>query len=88
MIKTLRPAQLRLSVAAVFASLSVSAQALDTTTIVTASLSPDCLDYKNVGTCYWLFCSYGGCRVCASVKVRHYIPDAVVSSYQNTGENP
>ena len=23
-----------------------------------------------------------------SVKVRHYIPDAVVSSYSNTGENP
>lgn len=23
-----------------------------------------------------------------SVKVRHYVPDAVVSSYSNTGENP
>jgi len=25
---------------------------------------------------------------CESTKVRHYIPDAVVSSYSNTGENP
>ena len=29
-----------------------------------------------------------GCSVRTSVKVRHCIPDAVVSSYSNTGENP
>src|SRR5690606_23548665 len=29
-----------------------------------------------------------GCSVNASVKVHHYVPDAVVSSYSNTGENP
>jgi hypothetical protein len=29
-----------------------------------------------------------GCTVRTSVKVRHYVPDAVVSSYSNTGENP
>ena len=27
-------------------------------------------------------------RFAISVKVRHYVPDAVVSSYSNTGENP
>ena len=41
-----------------------------------------------VGICYWLHCSLSGCRIRTSVKVRHYIPDAVVSSYQNTGFNP
>ena len=29
-----------------------------------------------------------GCTVRTSTKVRHYVPDAVVSSYSNTGENP
>ncbi|WJV25598.1 MULTISPECIES: TIGR03756 family integrating conjugative element protein [Pseudomonas] len=61
--------------------------ALDTVSISTSSLSPNCLDYRVVGVCYWLQCGYG-CRVRTSVKVRHYIPDAVVSSYANTGENP
>jgi integrating conjugative element protein (TIGR03756 family) len=29
-----------------------------------------------------------GCTVRTSVKVRHYVPDAVASSYSSTGENP
>ena len=41
-----------------------------------------------VGICYWLYCTPFGCSVRTSVKVRHYVPDAVVSSYSNTGENP
>ena len=62
--------------------------ALDTATIVTSALSPDCLEYRVVGICCWLFCTPFGCSVRTSVKVRHYVPDAVVSSYSNTGENP
>ena len=77
---------------AVLASLlfcgSLSASALDTATVVSSALSPDCLEYRVVGICYWLYCTYGGCRVRTSVKVRHYVPDAVVSSYAKTGENP
>ncbi|ACO79782.1 hypothetical protein AvCA_36350 [Azotobacter vinelandii CA] len=61
--------------------------ALDTAAIVASTLSPDCLEYKVVGICYWLYCS-AGCRVRTSTKVRHYIPDAVVSAYANTGDNP
>ena len=67
---------------------SLSAFALDTSTIVSSTASTDCLDYRVVGVCFWLFCTYGGCSVRTSVKVRHYVPDAVVSSYANTGENP
>lgn len=62
--------------------------ALNTATIVASALSPDCLEYRVVGICYWLYCSWGGCTVRTSVKVRHYVPDAVVSAYSNTGENP
>ncbi|WP_025809877.1 TIGR03756 family integrating conjugative element protein [Pseudomonas chlororaphis] len=65
-----------------------SAFALDTVSIAASSLSLNCLEYRVVGICYWLQCGLGGCSVRTSVKVRHYIPDAVVSSYANTGENP
>jgi integrating conjugative element protein (TIGR03756 family) len=69
-------------------SVNLSASALDTAIVVSSALSPDCLEYRVVGICFWLYCTYGGCSVRTSVKVRHYIPDAVVSSYSNTGENP
>ncbi|ASY86714.1 TIGR03756 family integrating conjugative element protein [Xanthomonas citri pv. malvacearum] len=62
--------------------------ALNTATIAASALSPDCLAYRVVGVCYWLYCTWSGCTVRTSVKVRHYVPDAVVSSYSNTGENP
>ncbi|EPN48530.1 hypothetical protein A245_29955 [Pseudomonas syringae pv. actinidiae ICMP 19096] len=57
-------------------------------TLVASTLSPDCLEYKVVGICYWLLCTPFGCKVKTSTKVRHFVPDAVVSSYSNTGENP
>ena len=62
--------------------------ALNTATIVSSAVSPDCLEYRIVGICYWLFCTTFTCSVRTSVKVRHYVPDAVVSSYSNTGANP
>ncbi|SUD31441.1 integrating conjugative element protein [Pseudomonas fluorescens] len=80
--------RLRLAVAALLLGGATSAFALNTATIISSTLSPDCLEYRVVGICYWLYCSLGGCTVRTSVKVRHYIPDAVVSSYSNTGENP
>ncbi len=80
--------RMRTVIASLLLGASGSAFAMNTATIMASSLSPDCLDYRVVGICYWLFCSWGGCTVRTSVKVRHYIPDAVVSSYANTGENP
>src|SRR5687767_426 len=62
--------------------------ATGTGTITSSALSPECLSYRVVGICYWLYCSLSGCEVRTSVKVRHYVPDAVVSSYGSTGENP
>ncbi|WP_309601067.1 TIGR03756 family integrating conjugative element protein [Burkholderia multivorans] len=79
---------LRMIVASLLLGICGSALAVNTATIIASSLSPDCLDYRVVGICYWLFCSWGGCTVRTSVKVRHYVPDAVVSSYSNTGKNP
>lgn len=83
-----RPRRLRAAIAALMLGTASSAFALNTATITASALSPDCLEYRVVGICYWLFCTTFGCSVRTSVKVRHYVPDAVVSSYANTGENP
>jgi len=79
---------LRAGVASVLLLSATGSYALNTATIVGSVASPDCLEYRVVGICYWLYCTWTGCTVRTSVKVRHYIPDAVVSSYSNTGENP
>lgn len=78
----------RLAMALALLSGAASAFALTTATIVASSASPGCLEYRVVGICYWLYCSWSGCSVRTSLKVRHYVPDAVVSSYSHTGENP
>lgn len=67
---------------------AASCLALDTATITSSAISVDCIEYRVVGICYWLYCTWTGCTVRTSVKVSHFVPDAVVSSYANTGENP
>lgn len=74
--------------ALILLALTGSASAIDSATLVSSSLSPDCLAYRVVGVCYWLRCTAFGCKVKTSMKIRHYVPDAVVSSYANTGANP
>ena len=41
-----------------------------------------------IGVCFWLRCSWRGCRVRTSLKVGHYNPDLVVSAYNELGGNP
>lgn len=78
----------RTAIASVLLCTSVCAFALDTVTITGSVLSVDCIAYRVRGICYWLLCTISGCSVETSVKVEHYVPDAVISSYSNTGENP
>lgn len=80
--------RLRAGIAAIALTATLPSFAINTATIVSSVLSPNCLEYRVVGVCYWLRCTISGCSVETSVKVRHYVPDAVVSSYSNTGENP
>lgn len=61
---------------------------INTATIMASSASPNCLEYKVVGTCFWLFCTYFGCKVRTSVKVRHFLPEMVVSAYNHEKQNP
>jgi len=62
--------------------------ALDTGSITSSVFSPNCLEYRIVGICFWLLCTPFGCKVKTSTKVRHFIPELVVSSYATTGNNP
>ncbi|QCT87987.1 MULTISPECIES: TIGR03756 family integrating conjugative element protein [unclassified Escherichia] len=62
--------------------------AITSAQIIASALSPQCMEYKVVGICYWLFCTPVGCTVKTSVKVHHFIPNAVVSSYNEAGGNP
>ncbi|MGE0371821.1 MAG: TIGR03756 family integrating conjugative element protein [Gammaproteobacteria bacterium] len=78
----------RTCIAAMMLGVSINAFAIDTATITGSALSPDCIAYRVRGICYWLLCTITGCSLETSVRVEHYVPDAVVSSYSNTGENP
>ncbi|HHW7474899.1 MULTISPECIES: TIGR03756 family integrating conjugative element protein [Mannheimia] len=61
---------------------------LNTASIAASSASTSCLEYKVVGTCFWLFCTYFGCKVRTSTKIKHYLPEMVVSSYNQDGQTP
>ena len=47
----------------------------------------DCLDYCVVGLCFWLRCA-PYCSVETTLRASHRSPDLVVSTYNNSGENP
>ena len=50
-------------------SLTFSASAaINSAAIIASTLSPDCLEYKVVGICYWLLCTPFGCKVKTSTK--------------------
>ncbi len=70
------------------ATIPSGGETITSANILTASANYSCLDYKVIGVCLWLDCGWRGCRIRVSVKVKHRIPDAVVSSYRNTGESP
>ena len=53
---------------------------------IPAALS--CMQWMPIGACFWLRCSFSGCSVRTSIKVGHYNPDLVVSTYNELGGNP
>ena len=54
----------------------------------TSAAASSCMQWTPVGSCFWLRCSWSGCKVRTSVKIGHYRPDLVVSSYHELGANP
>ncbi|MBE3175412.1 TIGR03756 family integrating conjugative element protein [Enterobacter cloacae complex sp. P29RS] len=69
------------------ASVPAANAALNTAQIVASAVSPSCISWRVSGICYWLFCGLHGCTVRTSVKVTHFIPEAVVSTYNSQGGN-
>ncbi|MGQ9444994.1 TIGR03756 family integrating conjugative element protein [[Pasteurella] aerogenes] len=61
---------------------------INTVNITASAASPSCADWKITGVCYWLYCSWRGCRIRTSTKVHHFIPEMVVSTYNNDKQSP
>lgn len=70
--------------------LSGTSGTITSTEIITQTTSAalSCMRWMPVGVCFWLRCSIYECSVETSIKVGHYQPDAVVSSYNELGGNP
>ncbi|WP_367165974.1 TIGR03756 family integrating conjugative element protein [Kosakonia cowanii] len=73
-----------LAVAAAPATVS----AINTAGIIASTITQDCISWRVSGICYWLMCTPFGCSVKTSVKVTHFIPEVVVSTYTGPGGNP
>lgn len=56
--------------------------------LISAGVNAACMDFKAVGGCLWVTCIGPVCKYDYSIKYAHNIPELVVSSYKNTGENP
>lgn len=54
----------------------------------TVAASIACMQWTPIGLCLWLECTPFGCSVATSLKIGHYNPDLVVSSYNELGGNP
>ena len=67
-----------------------TAGSISTSQIITRTTQAafSCMQWMPIGTCFWLRCSWNGCKVKSSLKVGHYNPDLVVASYNELGGNP
>ncbi|HCC5977219.1 TPA: TIGR03756 family integrating conjugative element protein [Citrobacter koseri] len=82
---SLRPRRLAIATLLVCSGTMAS---VNTASLLSSAASPDCISWRVSGICYWLLCTPFGCSVKTSVKVTHFIPEAVVSAYLNPGNNP
>lgn len=53
---------------------------------VAAALS--CTSYAVEGVCFFLHCNLKGCWIRTSIKISHYVPDVVVSTYNEPLRHP
>lgn len=54
----------------------------------TIAALPSCLSYQVKGVCFFLRCSWRGCYIRTSIRVSHYVPDAIVSTYHDPLMHP
>ncbi|WP_279460130.1 TIGR03756 family integrating conjugative element protein [Actinobacillus delphinicola] len=56
--------------------------------LLQSSSSLSCAEWRVKGICIWLTCTPFGCYTRTSVKVRHFLPESVVSVYDFEEDNP
>lgn len=78
----------RLLAATLLATSHLCSANLNTASLIASAASPSCINWKIKGICYWLLCTPFGCSIKTSVKVEHFNPEVVVSSYAAPGGNP
>lgn len=93
MTRPTTPGLLRaLCLAAALASLGAAPAAAQTTTVGvlnnTIAALPSCIRYELRGVCFWWRCRLFSCGIRTSFKVRHYVPDVVVSTYNDPAQHP
>ncbi len=54
----------------------------------TAKALPSCLHYRVRGVCWWLLCGWAGCSVRTSLRVEHFVPELVVSTWHDPANHP
>jgi integrating conjugative element protein (TIGR03756 family) len=84
-MKTLKQRGLALLLSA---SMIAPSGAVVTAEIIPSALSIPCVQYHVDGICIWMTCTMFGCTTSTSMKVSHFNPETVVSSYGLTGANP
>ena len=84
---TTEPARISRSVKLVFICTVIqSVTVINSSDMITSEIieatrqgAANCLDWKLIGTCFWLECGLTGCTVRTSPKVSHFLPDLVVT---------
>jgi len=77
-----------LSAASVHGAMANERTTFTTMDVIAGSTNLDCLNYCIVGVCYHLVCTLFGCHIETSVRIRHHLPDFVVTSYNTPGASP
>lgn len=78
------------SLAGLLAMAPPAQAAITTPQILTRTITayPSCLKYKVKGICFFLHCSWTGCSIRTSIRIEHYVPDAIVSTYNSATLHP
>jgi integrating conjugative element protein (TIGR03756 family) len=84
-----RPASL---IAAATFTLCAGQASAQTTTLgvvaATVASAPSCLSYQVKGVCFFLRCGLTGCSIRTTIRVSHYMPDVVISTYNDQYLHP
>jgi integrating conjugative element protein (TIGR03756 family) len=54
----------------------------------TVSAAPSCAAWRVSGVCFWLRCTLWSCSVKTSIRISHYVPEAVVSTFHDENTHP